>query len=384
MFVKITPGVQRIDHRLDENKKPSFARNGFGVDMHCHDVGLQDPSTVIKPGDLQVTPEKRNGKGPAEPRKKSREEAVDVTDNENNNNKSSSQPKSYQEWIAQMQTKRHKNSAKTINEQFESTSTEYNPAYLEENTPPSFPYFHLFADDVAEKYALKQTTACSDNLKVAAQITDKESMFLPCMVGALESQFLKMIASISNCKRVLDVGTFTGMSAISFAETGAEVVTLEFDKKSAKVAQTIFDKVDKSVVKRINLQVGSAATLMRQMAAKGEKFDLIFLDADKDNYETYYEIAMDGGLLSVGGSILADNSACALLYDENDERRNALHRFNRLVASDERVEQVLLTIREGVTIIRRKEDMMVNGISANLNKTENEVENVQYFENLLS
>ncbi|XP_075243130.1 uncharacterized protein LOC142337636 [Convolutriloba macropyga] len=368
---------------VDIDNKPRFARNGFGVDMHCHDVGLQDPSTVIKPGDLQIGGHKKNGKGPAEPRKSSNSEESDSGNNDNENNKSSAQPESYQEWISQMQTKRHKNTTKAINEQFESGS-EYNPAYLEENTPPPFPHFHLFADDTAEKYALKQTTICSDNLKIAAQITDKEALFLPCMVGSLESQFLKMITSMSNSKRVLDVGTFTGMSAISFAEAGADVVTLEFDKKIAKVAQTIFDKIDKTVGKRINLQVGSASHIMRQMASKGEKFDLIFLDADKDNYETYYDIAMDGGLLSERGSILADNSACALLYDENDERRNALHRFNRRVARDDRVEQVLLTIREGVTIIRRKEDMVIRDSAETDIKTETETENVEYLETIAS
>ncbi|XP_063723327.1 uncharacterized protein LOC134851255 [Symsagittifera roscoffensis] len=363
---------------VDQNNKPRFVRNGFGVEMHCHDVGLQDPSTVIQPGDLQVEikPTKNTGKKPAP--QPERKPAVEQ------NNQKSSQPSSYQEWIAQMQTKRHKNSSKAINEQFHESSSEYGPSFLEENTPPSFPYFHLFADDTAEKYALNQTTSCSDNLRIAAQITDKESLFLPCMVGALESQFLKMIASISNCKRVLDVGTFTGMSAISFAETGAEVVTLEFDEKIAKVAQTIFDKIDNVVGRRITLKVGCANQTMKNMAAKGEKFDLIFLDADKDNYETYYQIAMDGELLADGGSILADNSACALLYDENDERRNALHRFNRKVANDDRVEQVLLTIREGVTMIRRKRDMMVNAASSadSAEKTENQ--NVQILEDISS
>merc|ERR1712157_135833 len=106
---------------------------------------------------------------------------------------------------------------------------------------------------------------------------------------------------------------------------------------------------------------------MKDMAKNGEKFDLIFLDADKENYDTYYEICLSGadrngdgtvddGILANNGVILADNSACALLYDETDERRKALHRFNRRVAMDVRVEQVLLTVREGITMIRRKNE----------------------------
>ena len=366
----------------DANGKPRFARNGFGVDMHCHDVGLQDPSTVIKPNDLHVGSNRKDGKSLAhQPAKVQAPDAEKIENKVKENNREiSSQPSTYHDWIAEMQTKRHKNPTKTIHEQFEPAS-DYHLAQFEENNPPAFPHLRLFADETAEKYALKRTTSCSENLRIAAQITEKESLFLPCMIGPLESQFLKMIASMSNSKRVLDVGTFTGMSAIAFAETGAEVVTLELDKKIAKVAQTIFDKIDKNVGQRINLQVGNANQLMRQMALKGEKFDLIFLDADIDNYQLYYDIAMDGGLLAGGGSILVDNSAGALLYDESDERRNTLHRFNQKVADDDRVEQVLLTIREGLTIIRQKQDMMVFGISDySKEKTENQhVQSIEKF-----
>lgn len=75
------------------------------------------------------------------------------------------------------------------------------------------------------------------------------------------------------------------------------------------------------------------------------------MDADKENYINYYKLAMDG-LLTPNGFILADNSMCALLYDESDERSRKLHQFNQFVKNDKRVEQVILTIREGITMIR--------------------------------
>ena len=84
----------------------------------------------------------------------------------------------------------------------------------------------------------------------------------------------------------------------------------------------------------------------------GEQFDVIFIDADKENYIQYYDLAMDG-LLAPNGFILADNSMCALLYDETDERSVKLHEFNQYVKNDKRVEQVILTIREGITMIKR-------------------------------
>ena len=89
---------------------------------------------------------------------------------------------------------------------------------------------------------------------------------------------------------------------------------------------------------------------MEEMKSDGEKFDIVFLDAAKDQYISYYTIAKD--VLSPSGFILADNSLCALLYDDGDSRRQALHDFNQLVKSDPTVEQLVLPIREGISIIR--------------------------------
>ena len=90
---------------------------------------------------------------------------------------------------------------------------------------------------------------------------------------------------------------------------------------------------------------------MKEMVAKGEKFDVIFIDADKENYIEYYELGLQ--LLEKNGIIMADNSLCALLYDqEGDMRSKRLHDFNQHVKNDKRVEQVVLTVREGVTLIK--------------------------------
>ena len=87
------------------------------------------------------------------------------------------------------------------------------------------------------------------------------------------------------------------------------------------------------------------------MVANGDKFDLVFIDADKENYIEYYELGLQ--LLEKNGIILADNSLCALLYDQgSDVRSTKLHQFNQHVKNDKRVEQVVLTVREGVTLIR--------------------------------
>jgi len=307
-----------------------YARNGLGVEMHCHEVGLQDPSSVIKPGDLDTA-----------------HKATPVSQTE--------QPENYNEWIKLMQEKRHAGREFSILDNQKS-----------EPHPPPFAAFHLFANETVERYAISQTSPNSAAIRTASKITEKEDMFMPCMVGAIESQFLKLVTQISGAQKILDVGTFTGMSAIAFAESSpdAQITTLEFDETIAKTAQRIFDAAGETDGKfsasQIELIQGDAKESMKKLRERGEKYDLIFLDADKETYSTYYDLALgdneNDGLLAEGGFLLADNSLCALLYDQKDFRSQALHEFNQKVQADPRVEQVVLTVREGVTLIRRKND----------------------------
>merc|ERR1711990_794629 len=145
----------------------------------------------------------------------------------------------------------------------------------------------------------------------------------------------------------------TGMSAIAMAEgmpADGKVVTIEYYDDIAKAAQEAFNQSD--VGGKIELRVAPATEEMKKLKAEGMQFDLIFIDADKENYGEYYNLAMDG-LLADDGIILADNSLCALLYDQADMRSQKLHEFNQMVKNDKRVEQFMLTIREGVTMIKK-------------------------------
>jgi len=99
------------------------------------------------------------------------------------------------------------------------------------------------------------------------------------------------------------------------------------------------------------LRIGKAADFMRKMVKAGDKFDLIFIDADKQSYIEYYELSLQ--ILATGGIILADNSLCALLYDQTSDICSLkLHQFNQHVKNDSRTEQVVLTVREGITLIK--------------------------------
>ena len=326
------------EYKLLVTSKLGFERNGYGVEPHLEDVGLAEMSAEatahVRAEDLH------------EKHAKSTPYCMEVDENPS---------MSYNEWIKTVQTDRNANWK--MNVTFEQPQ--------DTEAPPSFGHNTLFHNK-AEEYAMKNTSVSSKNIQAAAEVTMEEEMFAPCMVGTLESQFLKMFAKSSKANNILDVGTFTGMSAIAFAEGalsgGAEspvVHTLEFDAPTAKAADKIFGMCENKVQKAINLHCTSAAKWMEDCAndPNGMTFDIIFLDADKDNYLTYYKIAMGDGvarpLLAKDGVILADNSLCALVYDEDDDRRLALHQFNQAVKNDPRVEQVVMTVREGITMISR-------------------------------
>lgn len=181
----------------------------------------------------------------------------------------------------------------------------------------------------------------------------KSDLFAPCMVGSLEAQFLKMLCSFGKAKSVLDIGTFTGMSALAFAEAlphDGKVITLECDERVAQFAKDLIQNSASN--QKIDLITGKAADSMRQLKSQGVTFDIIFIDADKESYIEYYDLALDG-LLNPNGIILADNSLCALLYDDFDIHSQKLHEFNQYVKNDTRTEQVVLTMREGLTMIKR-------------------------------
>ena len=178
------------------------------------------------------------------------------------------------------------------------------------------------------------------------------------MVGQIEGQFLTTITKLKGAKRVLDIGTFTGYSALAFADgfskgdKNGKVVTIENDEKVAEVAQKVIASSPKA--KQIELIQGDAKEIIQGFVDEGkEKFDIVFLDADKVNYKIYYELGLK--LLEERGVLIADNAMCSLVYGDEDPARKALHEFNKMVREDERVEQVLLTVREGILMVQKKE-----------------------------
>jgi caffeoyl-CoA O-methyltransferase len=173
------------------------------------------------------------------------------------------------------------------------------------------------------------------------------------LVGPLEGGFLKVLTQIVRATHVLEVGMFTGYSALCFAEAlpkEGTVTTCEIDETSALLARRYFAKSPHG--HKITVRMGPALETLR---ALNGRYDVIFIDADKQNYLNYYRRAKE--LLSPDGVIVIDNvlwEGDVLLNPAPDERTAAIQDLNRAIASEPDVSAALLTIRDGVFLIRRK------------------------------
>ncbi|MDH4097695.1 MAG: O-methyltransferase [Nitrospira sp.] len=201
----------------------------------------------------------------------------------------------------------------------------------------------------AQAHSMPETAIC----RALREETQRTMEYAQMLVGPLEGAFLKMMAQLVGATRVLEVGMFTGYSALCFAEAIPDrgtVITCEVDEESAAVARRYFAQA--SIGKKIEIRMGPALETMQALAGP---FDLIFIDADKANYLNYYRRALD--LLAPNGVILIDNvlwSGEVLKQPPPDERTAVIQELNRTVANDSRVTAVLVTIRDGILVVRRK------------------------------
>jgi caffeoyl-CoA O-methyltransferase len=172
--------------------------------------------------------------------------------------------------------------------------------------------------------------------------------------GHVEGQVLKFLVHMTGAREVLEIGMFTGYSALAMAEAlpaDGRVVACEVDADVAAFAQACFDGVPGG--DRIDVRVAPAQETLRELA--GETFDLVFIDADKGGYHGYLEQVLETGLLRRGGVVCVDNTLMQGQPWAGPETANgdAIAAFNAMVADDPGLEQVLLPVRDGLTLIRR-------------------------------
>jgi caffeoyl-CoA O-methyltransferase len=221
--------------------------------------------------------------------------------------------------------------------------------YLEECTTQESPALAALSEKTA-------TEAWNERFSQGATVRPLEQEMLS---GHIEGQTLKMFVHMIKAKKVLEIGMFTGYSALAMAEALPKdglLVACEVDPFAAQVAQAAFRESPDGG--KIRVELGSALETLQKLAEAQESFDLVFIDADKKEYVAYFGMLLDTNLLAPTGFICVDNTLLQgevyLPKQERTANGEAIAQFNRTVALDTRVEQVLLPLRDGLTIIRRR------------------------------
>ena len=174
-------------------------------------------------------------------------------------------------------------------------------------------------------------------------------------ISEIQGHFLQLIIKITNSKKCLEIGTFTGFSSLTMAlalPKEGKIITLDHDHEIIKVAKSFFKK--SQLEKTITPIVGPALESLRQMLKNKEIFDLIFIDADKENYINYFDISLE--LVKKGGIILVDNvfwHGDVYNKNKNDKKTNTIREFNSHVKNDKRVEKFILPLGDGLTICKK-------------------------------
>jgi caffeoyl-CoA O-methyltransferase len=175
--------------------------------------------------------------------------------------------------------------------------------------------------------------------------------------GHVEGQALKMFVHMIGARRILDIGMFTGYSALAMAEAlpaDGCLIACEVDPYAAEFAKLLFQQSLHG--HKIQIKLGAALATLDRLAASQDRFDFVFIDADKQEYVQYYQKLLESDLLAPNGYICVDNTLLqgqVYLPADQSENGRAVAQFNQFVAADPRTEQVILPLRDGLTLIRR-------------------------------
>ncbi len=228
------------------------------------------------------------------------------------------------------------------------------PDHTSQSNGNSSTGIYCFMDVVAkeaEEYAAAHTSPMSPLLEEIEQFTLTRTAYPSMLTGRVEGRFLQLIVHLSGARNIVDIGTFTGYSALAMAEAlprDGRVLTIEHNPEHARIAQDFFDRYpDKS---KISIRLGEALEILKTLP--DGQTDLVFIDADKHNYIAYYESSMR--ILRNGGLILADNALWyGTIFTPQDDDSRAIADFNERVNTDERAQKLFLTIRDGLYLIRK-------------------------------
>ncbi len=209
-----------------------------------------------------------------------------------------------------------------------------------------------FLPDDIEAYVQAHTTAEPDLLKKIARDTHAQVLKPRMLSGNVQGRFLSLISKLMQPNVVLEIGTYTGYSAICLAEglvPGGKLITIDVNEELENRVRGYFEQAGLKDV--VDYRIGNALNLL---PAINETIDLVFVDADKENYLKYYNLVIDK--VRSGGLILADNVLWSgkITQTKTDKDTRALQEFNDAVVADGRVECMLLPLRDGIMMARKK------------------------------
>jgi predicted O-methyltransferase YrrM len=202
-----------------------------------------------------------------------------------------------------------------------------------------------------QQYSEQFTSVESAILKELNRETHAKILMPRMLSGHLQGRLLSMLSHMIQPRRILEIGTYTGYSAICLAEGLQEdglLHTIEINEELESFAKKYFQKA--GVLHKIQMHIGNALDIIPSL---DEVFDLVFIDADKEHYAAYYDLVFDK--VRKDGFIIADNVLWSgkVLNDKKDKDTAAIHAFNKKIAADLRVEHLLLPVRDGIMIVRK-------------------------------
>ena len=210
-------------------------------------------------------------------------------------------------------------------------------------------------DKKLQRYSEEHTSFETELLRKINRETHVQIMGPRMLSGHLQGRLLSMISHMVRPRTILEIGTYTGYSAICLAEgltAGGKIITVDINEELEARARSYFQEA--GLEKAIDYRIGEALQIIPTLDLL---FDLVFIDADKENYSNYFDLVVDK--VSAGGFILADN----VLWDgkvvdhKPDKDTRAILEFNRKIQSDPRVDNVLLPVRDGMMLIRKKSNV---------------------------
>lgn len=207
-----------------------------------------------------------------------------------------------------------------------------------------------FIDKEIEEYVKLYTSNEPVLLKELAEFTETNMPMAQMLTGKIEGRLLKMLVALTGAQMVLEIGMFTGYSALSMAEAlpdDGQLITCDIDEEVAKLAKDYFSRSPHG--SKISIELAPALETLSKL---NQTFDLAFLDADKENYVEYYQAIIPK--LKSNGLLVIDNCLWSGKVLEPEAKTDiAIHKLNQLIVTDPRVENVVLTVRDGINLVRK-------------------------------